>query len=131
VKTFAGVSSSWHLIERFENYADTVDDVLGGLSANNWISSGGDFSGSFDKWNVLTITNSGGTNKVLSPRTGYNPSVNSSTGYESRGALSYARLGSLILAPGQNTTLFLRFSLQEPGPNTNGLLSDLDFGVGL
>jgi len=132
VKTFSGVDSGWHLIERFDGvYADTSDDSLGGLSANNWNSAGGDFSGTFDKWNVVTLTTGGGTNKVLAPRTGYNPNANSTTGYESRGALSYARLGSLTMSPGQSNTLFFRFSIQEPGPNTNGLLSDLDFGVGL
>ena len=128
VKAFAGVSSSWHLIERFDGtYADTE----GGLNGNNWVSAGSDFSGSFDKWNVQTIPNNGSVNKVLAPRTGYNPNVSSVTGFESRGALAYAKLGSLAMAPDQTNTLFFRFSLQEPGTNSAGLLSDMDFGVGL
>jgi hypothetical protein len=135
VKTFGGVSSSWHLIERFENYADTSADTLGGLNANNWISSGGDFSGSFDKWNVVDLVNSGATNKVLAPRAGYVGSTNSSgIGFQTRGALSYAKLGSLAILPGKTNTLFFRFSLREPGPEAQSgsfLLSDMDFGVGV
>jgi hypothetical protein len=130
VRSFAGVSSSWHLIERFAQYPDTINDVLGGLTTNNWISAGGDFFGGFDKWNVFSVTNSGAVNKVLTPRTGYNPNASASNGFSSRGALSYARLGSLTMPPGQSNTLFFRFSLREPGP-TAGHLSDLDFGVGL
>ncbi len=132
VRAFPGVSSSWHLIERFENYPDTVNDALGGLTGNNWNSAGGDFSGSFDKWNVLTLTNNGATNKVLTPRTGYVVDTNSALGYTSRGALSYAKLGSLTMSPGQTNTLFFRFSLKEcttaAGP---GVYSDIDFAAGI
>jgi hypothetical protein len=132
VKTFPGVSSDWHLIQRFDGvFSDTIDTAQGGVSGNGWVSSEGDFSGTFDKWNVFTITNSGAENKVMSPRTGYNPNISSASGFESRGALSFARLGSLTMAPGQSNTLFFRFSLQEPATHAPGVFSDLDFGVGL
>jgi hypothetical protein len=128
VTTFAGVSSQWHLVERLDGtYANTE----GGINTNNWISAGSDFSGSFDKWNVQTITNSGGENKVLTPRTGYNPNVNAASGFESRGALAYARLGGLTMSPGQSNTLFFRFSLRETETYSPGVFSDIDFGIGL
>ena len=128
VATLAGVSPDWHLIERFDGvFTDTAD----GISGNNWISAGSDFTGSFDKWNVVTLTNSGARNKVLTPRTGYLANEGSASGYESRGALSYARLGSLTLAPGQSNTLFFRFSLRETPTYADGVYSDLDFGAGL
>lgn len=139
VKSFRGVSSDWHLIQRFDGvFSDGINDPQGGISGNGWVSSGSDFSGSFDKWNVFTITNNGAMNKAIGPRTGYNPNVSSLTGFESRGALSYARLGSLAMLPGQTNTLFFRFALREPEPfistNTDPatvLVSDLDFCVGL
>jgi hypothetical protein len=84
-------------------------------------------------WNVVTLTNSGAQNKVLTPRTGYHPDPNSVTGYESKGALAYGILfGSLTLAPGQSNTLFFRFSLRDSPTAFSefGVSSDLDFGVG-
>ncbi len=132
VKSFAGVSSSWHLIQRFDGvFADSINDPLGGVIGNGWVSAGSDFTGSFDKWNVCTIVNSGASNKVMSPRTGYG-AVGSIVAYESRGALAYAKLGSLSLSPGKTNTLFFRFSLQQPAQESLvGLYSDMDFGVGL
>ena len=126
VKGFAGVSSAWHLIERFDG---TYSDTANGLNGNNWVSAGSDFSGSFDKWNVQTIVNSGASNKVITPRTGYG-AVGSVTAFESRGALAYAKLGGLAMTANKTNTLFFRFSLREPEPNA-GLLSDMDFGIGL
>jgi len=131
VQAFSGVVSTWHLIQRFDGvFADDFNDVQGGVNGNSWISVGSDFSGSFDKWNVVTLTNSGATNKGMSPRTGYNVNSSALSGFESRGALSYGKLGSLAMPPNTTNTLFFRFSLQEPAPSA-GLQSDLDFNVGL
>jgi hypothetical protein len=136
VKTFPGVSSAWHLVERFDGLADTT----AGVNVNNWVSALSSYQGNFDRWNVVTFTNGGGANKVLTPRTGYVPNTASPTGYDSRGAVSYAGLGSLTLSPGHTNTLFFRFSLHDPYdyayvPAYSGLdcfigLTDFNFWAG-
>jgi hypothetical protein len=129
VKTLGGVDSRWHLVQRFDGvFVDSSD----GIFTNNWMSVGGNFFGSFDRWNTVTLTNGGGLNRAITPRTGDSPNPESPTGYDSRGALSYAKLGSLTIPPGQTNTLFFRFSLREtPTGLGPGKASDLDFGAGL
>jgi len=124
VKTFPGVATDWHLVQRFDGlFSDTTQ----GINGNGWVSSLSDYSGTpRDRWNVLTLNN----NKLLTPRTGYAPDINSATGYESRGALAYGLFGTLTIPPYQSNTLFFRFSLQEP-PLAAGLVSDMDCGIGI
>lgn len=128
VKTFPGVASDWHLVQRFDGL---FSDTTTGIEGHGWVSTKSDYTGvPRDRWNVITTNN----NEVLTPRTGYAPDVNSTTGYESRGSLAYGLLNGLTIPPGQNNTLFFRFSIKEPAPYDLGglfLLSDMDCGIGM
>ncbi|HWD18171.1 MAG TPA: hypothetical protein VHB20_02740 [Verrucomicrobiae bacterium] len=134
IKTFDGVDSNWHLIQRFDGvFADTSSSPTG-ISGNGWTSDVSDYRGQFEQWNVVTLNSGNGSNKVLTPRNGYTADVNSITGFDSRGATAYGALNGLTLSPGQMRTLFFRFSLQEaPAGNLNGtpVFSDMDFNVGV
>jgi len=134
VKTFSGVDSTWHLIQRFDGVFTNTFDNLSGIGGNDWVSDASDYRGDFDQFNVVTSTVGGGSNEVLTPRTGYLVDANSPSDFDSRGAAAYGSLGSLTLTPGQTRTLFFRFSLQEAyagNPNGTPLWSDLDFNVGI
>ncbi|HYG21334.1 MAG TPA: hypothetical protein VEH04_01035 [Verrucomicrobiae bacterium] len=127
VRSFPGVKADWHLVQRFDGlFSDTVN----GISGNGWVSAQSDFAGNKDRWNVVTLNTGGGTNKVLTPRSGYDLNAAGTLGFNTRGALSYARLNTLTMEPGDSSTLFFRFSLREPGP-VQGLTSDLDAAIGL
>ena len=135
VKVFPGVDSNWHLFQRFDGvYADTDNGIATDIYGNrDWNSAISSYAGAFDRWNVVTLTNSGATNKVLSPRTGYVPNTTSAIGFDSRGALAYANLNSLTVGPNQTRTLFFRFSLHDPESWVQdfGVYSDMDAHIGL
>jgi hypothetical protein len=133
VVTLNGVPSNWNLIQRFDGlFANTT----AGINGNGWIGLQGIFSGGLDRFNVVTVNG----NKVLSPKSDYNPDVaNSPVGWDSRGALAYGFLNGLTIPPYQQNTLFFRFSVAAPTPivATNAqlvvtnLYSGLDFAVGV
>jgi len=134
VKTFAGVDSSWHLIQRFDGVFANTFSNLNGISGNDWVSDASDYRGAFNQFNVFTSTVGGGSNEVLTPRSGYLADANSPSGFDSHGAAAYGTLGSLAMTPGQTRTLFFRFSLQESyagNPNGTPLWSDIDFNTGI
>lgn len=136
VKTFPGVSSDWHLIQRFDGVFDDTTQGIGADTAHanlGWVSAQSSYVGNFDRWNVVTLTNGGGQNKVLTPRPGYYPDASSATGWDSRGALAYAHLNGLTITPGHTNTLFFRFSLHDPESQvvTLGGYSGMDAYIGL
>lgn len=134
VKSFHGVSSDWHLIQRFDG---VFNDTTTGIEGNNWVSTKSAWDGTpFDRWNVVTINAGGGVNKVLTPRSGYARNADSVLGFETRGALAYGKLGALTIPPNQTNTLFFRFALKEPTPfyETNYMqyfFSDMDCTIGI
>lgn len=140
VKSFRGVSSDWHLIQRFDG---VFSDTQWGIDANNWVSTRSAWDGTpFDRWNVVTLNTGGAQNKVLAPRSGYASNPNSPLGFDSRGALAYGKIGpwgvaeGLTIPPNQTNTLFFRFSLREPPPfyDTNAqsyYYSDMDCVIGI
>jgi hypothetical protein len=121
IKAFPGVSPDWHLIQRFDGL---FTDTTSGINGHGWVGHFGSISFHPDYWNVLTLTNGGGTNKILTPQSGYAENGEA-------GALAYGLLNGLTMPPNQSNTLFFRFALKDPGPNAAGFLSDLDCGIGL
>jgi hypothetical protein len=128
VQTLAGVSSDWHLIQRFDGL---FGNTTAGINANNWVSLLGNYAGNLDRFNVVTVNG----NKVLSPKSGYLPdAANSPIGWDTPGALTYGNLNGLTIPPYQANTLFFRFSVTEPATVLYGstpFYSGLDFAVGL
>lgn len=135
VKVFPGVDSNWHLFQRFDGlYADTENGIATDIYGNrNWNSAISAFGGAYDRWNVVTVTNSGAENKVLSPRTGYVENPASAIGFDARGALAYGNLNSLTVGANQTRTLFFRFSLRDPQSwvQNFSVYSDMDAHIGL
>jgi len=135
VKTFPSVDSNWQLVQRFDGlYNDTTQGIGNDIYGEpRWISRISSFAGSFDRWNVITFTNGGGANKVLTPRTGYTPDVTSAVGFESEGALAYGELAGSTITVGETNTLFFRFSIKDPQSfaATYSAWSGMDFGAGL
>jgi len=128
VRAFAGVSSEWHLIQRFDaSFTNTTQ----GIGGNGWLSVTGSYLYALDRWNVITLYTGGASNKALAPATGYTPNPTGvPTPFLSTGAISWGALNALTLEPSQSRTLFFRFSLKDPGP-VNGLNSDIDCSIGL
>lgn len=129
VKTFPGVSSDWHLIQRFDGlFSDTTQ----GIDGNGWHSALSDYQGNKDRWNVITLTNAGGMDKVLAPKSGYFTNDATALGFDTRGSMAYGLLNGLTMPPGQSSTLFFRFALKEPPPDPNTtLISDMDCAIGM
>jgi len=131
VYTFPGVPSNWNLIQRFDKVFQPT--TAGIATTNNWVGIDSYFGGNMDRFNVTPVNG----NEVLSPKTGYVPDNTQPIGFDPAGSLAYAQLGHLTLAPGQNSTLFFRFSLHDPGtfdgngPDNLGIVSALDFAAGL
>jgi hypothetical protein len=134
VKTFAGVTSGWNLVQRFDGL---FGNTTTGVNGNGWTSLLGYYAGALDRFNVVTVNG----NKVLSPKSGYQAdTATSPIGYDTLGALSYGVLNDLTIPPFQKNTLFFRFTLATPPSVTNvnqvsipfpNLYSGLDFSVGL
>ena len=136
VKVLPGVDSNWHLYQRFDGlFTNTIAGIDLDIFGNgDWYTDRSSFYGwQYDRWNVVTLTAGGGTNKVLSPRTGYSVDTNSAIGFASRGALAYGHLNSLTIGPDQNRTLFFRFSLRDPQSwaQAYGVYSDMDASIGI
>lgn len=127
VLVLPGVSPNWNLIQRFDGvFANTAT----GVNSNGWTTLQSIYSGTLDRFNVVTVNG----NKALSPKSGYVPDANVSFGYDTEGALTYGQLNNLTIPPNQNNTLFFRFSLQEPPAfytGTTNIYSGLDLGLGL
>lgn len=129
VYTFGGVpsASGWNLIQRFDKvFQNTTQGIS---STNGWIGLDSYFGGTMDRFNVVTVNG----NEALSPKSGYVPDSQSSVGSDPAGALAYAQLGHLSIAPNQNSTMFFRFSLHDPGSFATSLAaySAMDFAAGL
>ncbi|MCS7336812.1 MAG: hypothetical protein NZ739_01030, partial [Verrucomicrobiae bacterium] len=117
VAVYDGVPSRWYLVQRFDGlFADTT----AGIAGAGWRSLLGDWDGSLDRWNVVTMINTNGpcTNKVLTPRTGYTT--------RARGAYAAAALGSRAIGNNQSNTLFFRFAIREVPT-----LSDIQCNIGI
>jgi hypothetical protein len=126
VKTFAGVPSDWHLIQRFDGLFTPTTQ---GINGNGWVSLPGTYLGPIDRFNVVTVNG----NEVLSPKSGYVPDTNSPVGWDSTGALTYGLLNGLSIPPYQANTLFFRFSLRDPKSLAAAfhIYSGLDFKLGV
>lgn len=124
VKTFQGVASNWHLVQRWDGlFANTT----AGVNGNGVTTLLGNYAGALDRFNVVTVNG----NEALSPKSGYQADIaNSVVGYDSLGAVTWANLNNLTIPPNQVNTLFFRFSLQDLNP-VAGFYSGMDLGVGL
>lgn len=111
VTAFPGVAPGWHLLARFDSLANTT----AGIQAPNWVNALGDFSGALDRFNVITVSNATGTNKVLAARTGYLPNATPPPDFTPRGALAGEILNSLTIKEGSSNTLFFRLYVTEAG----------------
>lgn len=130
VITLAGVASDWNLIQRFDGlFANTT----AGLNGNGWIGLSGDYAGTLDRFNVVTVNG----NKVILPKSGYAPDSGSPVGWDTPGAVTYGFLNGLTIPPYQENTLFFRFSVTEPTPvpyvlgSYTSIYSGLDFALGV
>jgi hypothetical protein len=126
VKVLQGVPSDWKLIQRFDGL---FGNTSSGVNGANIVSLGSDYNGALDLFNVVTVNG----NKVLSPKSGYRPDINSAVGYDTEGAITWANLNNLTVPPYQENTVFFRFSLTDPGSlvASTGFHSGLDFAFGL
>jgi hypothetical protein len=146
VKVLAGVAPDWRLIQRFDGVysttttpgisanSDGIEDFTGDTQVNpfggTWFCLKGNYAGNLDRFNVVKVNG----NLVLSPKSGYYAGTNtSSIGFDTRGALAYGFLNNYSIQPHQAYTLFLRFSLQNPGSFVPlvGWYSGLDFAFGV
>ena len=133
VQTFAGAPSQWNLIQRFDGiFANTTSGIGNdpATTGKGWINLSGIFGSKLDRFNVVTVNG----NKALSPKSGYaTDTAGPSFGYDTPGAIAYGFLNGLTIPPYATHTLFMRFSLRDPGSLATALnlYSGLDFALGL
>jgi len=127
IKTFAGVPSDWHLIQRFDGLFGNTSQ---GINSNGWVSIQATYLGAIDRFNVVTVNG----NEMLSPKSGYQVDTNSVPfHYDTMGAIAYGLLKGMTISPYQTRTLFFRFSLRDPETLAAAfhIYSGLDFKLGV
>jgi hypothetical protein len=127
VKILPGVPSDWNLIQRWDGL---FTPTTSGVNGHAVTTLGSIYSGVIDKWNVVNVNG----NESLSARSGYRPdATNSAVGFDTLGSVTYAALNNLTIPPGQQNTLFFRFSIHDPGSfnSSLGIVSGMDLVVGV